>query len=349
MQIKLGNNENQVNNIGLQAQEKTGENGGKRAEKQQRKNTIFAGNLPIHKDSITLRRQQAQKRAMKLVQDAWNTDRKTDQSIAEYQELAEEKRKELQINQDRVAECEARKENLRESYGVEADSQEQKDLELLERAYHPAMGDGELTEEEQQRAKELMRGPLTEYQQKCLEIDGEKRVFESRAQSAESGVAAYSGAATSMKLERLKFHKMADAQNNAKEVMEQAGEEIQGMLVDEAKDHVDETFEEQREEAKEKAEEKEEQEEKVEKVKEQKEQLEERIDSIQEDRNEAEANQKEQEREAREEAELLHDMADAGLNVAGGGDAVKAEIKDMLHKMKLLEADIKGIEVDEEL
>lgn len=349
MQVKLGNNENQVNNIGLQAQEKTGENSGKRAAKQQRKNTIFAGDLPIHKDPITIRRQQAQKKAMKLVQDAWNTDRKTDQSIAEYQELAEEQRKEFQFNQDRVAECEARKENLRQGYGVEADSQEQKDLELLERVHYPTMGDRELTEEEQQRAKELMRGPLTEYQQKCLEINGEKRVFESRAQSAESKMVAYSGAATSMKLERLKFHKMADAQNDAKEIMEQAGEEIQGMLVDEAKDHVDETFEEQREEAKEKAEEKEEQEEKVEKVKEQKEQLEERIDSVQEDRSEAEEAQKEQEREAREEAELLHDMADAGLNVAGGGDAVKAEIKDMLNKMKLIEADIKGIEVDEEL
>ncbi len=349
MQVKLENTENQVSSISLQTQEKAGENSGKKAAKQQRKNTIFAGDLPIHKDPITLRRQQAQKKAMKIVQDAWNTDRKTDQSIAEYQELAEEQRKELQINQDRIAECEARKENLREGYGVEADSQEQKDLELLEKVYYPESDYEEVTEEEKQRAKELMRGPLTEYQQKCLEINGEKRVFESRAQDAESIMKAYSGVATSMKLERLKFHKMADAQNDAKEIMEQAGEEIQGMLVDEAKDHVDETFEEQREEAKEKAEEKEEQEEKVEKVKEQKEQLEERIDSVQEDRSEAEEAQKEQEREAREEAELLHDMADAGLNVAGGGDAVKAEIKDMLNKMKLIEADIKGIEVDEEL
>lgn len=349
MQIKLGNTENQVSNISLQAQEKTGENNGKKAAKQQRKNTIFAGDLPLYKDSIALRRQQAQKKAMKFVQDAWNVDRKTDQGIAEYRELAEEQRKELQVNQDKVAECEARKEDLRESYGVEADSQEQKDLELLERAYYPTMDDGELTEEEQQRVAELKGQPLTEYQQKCLEIDGEKRVFESRAQSAESRIMGYNGAVRSMKIERLKFHKMTDAQNNAKEIMEQASEDIQGMLVDEAKDHVDETYEEQREEAKEKAEEKEEQEEKVEKVKEQKEQLEERIDSIQEERNEAEANQKEQEREAREEAELLHDMADAGLNVAGASDAVKAEIKDMLNKMKLIEADIKGIEVDEGL
>ena len=37
------------------------------------------------------------------------------------------------------------------------------------------------------------------------------------------------------------------------------------------------------------------------------------------------------------------------MNVAGANDAVKAEIKDMLNKLKLVEADIKGIEVNEEL
>lgn len=349
VQIKANDTANQVININVSSQEKAGETGRKNAEKQQRKATIFAGDLPIHKDSITLRRQQAQKKAMQFVKDAWSGDRKTDQSIEEYQALAEEKRKELRLNQDKITECRNRKENLRESYGVEADSQEQKDLELLERTYYPQEYDEGLTEEEQQRVKELMRGQLTEYQQKCLEIDGEEQVYQIRAGNAESALEGYNGAVRSIKLERLKFHKMTDAQINAKKVMEQAGEDIQGMIVGEAKDHVDEVYEEQREEAKEKAEEKEEQEEKIELRKEQKELMEERIESIKEDRNEAEAAQKKQERDAREEAELLGDMADAGLNVAGANDSVKAEIKDMLNKLKLVEADIKGIEVDEEV
>lgn len=349
MQIKMENTRNQVINTGVQTQEKAAENGRQKAAKQQKKSVIFAGDLPLHKDSITLRRQQAQKKAMEFIKNAWSGDRKTDQSMAEYRELAEQQRKEVQLNRDKIAECDSRKENLREGYGVDADSQEQKDLELLEKVYYPESNYGEVTEEERERAKELMRGPLTEYQQRCLEIDGEKRVFNNRAQSAQSGVEAYSGAVTNMKIERLKFHKMVDAQNNAEKVMEQASEDIQSMIVDEAKDHVEETYEEQREEAKEKAEEKEEQEEKVELRKEQKELLEDRIDEIREDSNEAETAQKKQERDAREEAELLSDMADAGLNVAGANDAVKAEIKDMLNKMKLLEADIKGIEIDEEL
>ena len=350
MQVKIGNNDNQAINTNIQTQEKAATEKGSKAAKQQRKATIFAGDLPMHKDPITLRRQQAQKKAAEFVKNAWSADCKTDQSITEYEALAEEQRKELKLNQDKIGECRARKENLREGYGVEKDSQEQKDLELLERKHYPGNGEfTEFTEEEHERLKELESEPLTEYQQKCLEIDGEEQIFKIRAGNAESTLEAYNGAVRSIKQERLKFHKMTDAQNDAKKVMDEASKDIQGMVWEETKDHVDETYEEQREEAKEKAEEKEEQEEKIELRKEQKELMEARIDAAREDSHEAEETQRDQEKDAREEAALLKDMAEAGLDVAGSGANVKAEIKDLLNKMKLIEADIKGIEVDEEI
>ena len=353
MLVRFGDKEAQGAQIAAQTQEKAQENSGQKAsEKQQRKNTIFAGDLPLHKDSITLRRQQAQKKAMKFVQDAWDMDRKTDQSIAEYEALAQEQKKEILSNRDKIYECRERKENLREGYGVEKDSQEQKDLELLERRHYPNNGefaDVDFTEEERKRLKELEDEPLTEYQQRCLEIDGEEQIFQIREGKAESALEAYNGAVRSIKQERLKFHKMTDAQNDAKKVMDEASKDIQGMVWEETKDHVDETYEEQREEAKEKAEEKEEQEEKIELRKEQKELMEARIDAAREDSHEAEETQRDQEKDAREEAALLKDMAEAGLDVAGSGANVKAEIKDLLNKMKLIEADIKGIEVDEEI
>lgn len=352
MQIRANDTGNQGISINVQTQEKAGEKGQQKSAKQQRKATIFAGDLPLHKDPITLRRKQAQKKAMEFVQNAWNADRKTDQSIAEYESLAQEQKQEIMLNRDKILECRDRKENLRQGYGVEKDSQEQKDLELLERLHYPNNGqfaDVDFTEEECKRLKELESEPLTEYQQRCLEIDDEERIFQIREGNAESTLEAYNGAVRSIKQERLKHHEMLDAQNNAKKVMDEASKDIQGMIWEEARDQVDETYEEQREEAKEKAEEKEEQEEKIELRKEQKELLEARIEENRENSNEAEAAQKKQERDARDEAELLSDMADAGLNVAGVGDAVKAEIKDMLNKLKLVEADIKGIEVDEEV
>lgn len=350
MVVKLRDNETQGIQINTQAQEKAQESRGQKAsEKRQRKKTIFAGDLPLNKDSITLRRQQAQKMAMKFVQDAWSTDRKADQSMEEYRARAEEQERELQLNQDKINECRSRKENLRTGYGVEADSQEQKDLELLERTYYPGEYSQGFTEEEKQRFEELTAKPLTEYQQRCLEIDGEEQVFQSRAENARKAIKSYNDAITSMKLERLKFHKMTDAQKNADKVMEQASEEIQNMIVEEAKDHVDETYEEQREAAEKEADEKEEQEEKIELRREQKELMEARIEEAQQENENAGEAGRERERDAREEAALLKDMADAGLNVAGAGDAVKAEVKDMLNKLKLIEADIKGIKVDEEI
>lgn len=352
MQIKVGSSENQMINTNLQTQETAAREGGRKAAKQQRKATIFAGDLPLHKDSIALRRQQAQKQAMKFVQDAWSGDRKVDQGQEQVREIRELQQEEVIRNQELVRECEDRKENLRQQYGVDADSQEQKDLEAMMEAarYRP---ETRLPippiPEEVAEWKEPEEKQLTEYQKKCLEINEEQIVFERRLQNAEDNVAALQSSLTDMKVERLKYHKMTDAQNNAEKVMEQAGKEIQGMLVDEAKDHVDEAYEEKREEEEEKAEEKEAEEEKIELRKEQKELLEARIDAVREDSHEAEDAQKAQERDAREEASLLKDMAEAGLDVAGAGAAVQAEIKDMLNKMKLLEADIKGIEVDEEV
>lgn len=348
MQVKIGGNENQTIHTNVQVREKAEEGSRRKEAAKQRKNTIFAGDLPINKDPIALRRQQAQKKAMKFVQDAWNGDRKMDQSQAEIREVQKQQWEEAQYNQERVKECKDRKENLRQQYGIDADSQEQEDLELLMRG---AYGDpnNPLTEEEEARLEELRSQPLTEYQEKCLEINNEEFIFKNRQQSAEDYAGYLLSSLTDMKLERLKYHKMADAQKNADKVMEQASEDIQGMLVEEARDYVDETYEEQREEAKKEAEEKEEQEEKIELRREQKELIEERIETAQENTHEAEEAEKEQSKDAREEAQFLKDMAEAGMDVAGAGDAVKAEIKDMLNKLKLVEADIKGIEIDEEI
>lgn len=344
MQIKTGNSENQMIYTNLQTQETAVGEGGRKAVKQQGKRVIFAGDLPLHKDAITLRRQQAQKMAMKFVQDAWDSDRKVGLSQEQLRELREQQREESIRNQELVRECEARKENLRKQYGVDVDSQEQKELESLMEAarYKPEAQLPPLEEDSDTRWaewKEPEEKQLTEYQKKCLEIDEEQIVFERRAQNAEDNIAALQSSQTDMKIERLKYHKMTDAQKNAEQVMEQASQEIQGMLIDEAKDHVDETYEEKREEEEEKAELREEQ----------KEMIEARIDEIREERQDVEETQKAQERDAREEASFLKDMADAGMNVAGSGVVVQAEIKDMLNKMKLIEADIKGIKVDEEV
>lgn len=360
MQIKANSNDNQVINVNSAAQARKDERAGRNSQ-QQNRTSIFAGDLGFHQDAVSLRKGLAQKKALKLIGDAWAGDQKIDQNIADIRAKVKELQADIEANQEIVNQGEAQKEALRVQYGVEADSQEQKDLELLEKeADMWRLGNGpegvQLTEEEQARLNELKdpvtctyKVPLTEYQQRCLEIDSNQGIYEARILSAEQQIQAGYASIRGIKLERLKYHEMTDAQKEADEVMAQASKDVIGMLAEEAKDHVDETYEEQREEAREKAEEKEEQEEKIEDRREEQEELETRINEERTERHETEEARREQEKNAREDAELLQDMAAGGMDVAGSSAEVQTEIKNMLHKMKLLEEDLKGAAVDEEL
>ena len=106
MQVKFNVNDNQIMGPGVQTQTKQSEHAGQKSSQSKRTNTIFAGDLPINKDSITVRKQQAQKKAMKMIQDAWDVDRKAKQGTMETQEKAQQWRAEALMNQEKVAECE---------------------------------------------------------------------------------------------------------------------------------------------------------------------------------------------------------------------------------------------------
>ncbi|MDE6844386.1 MAG: hypothetical protein K2J99_01280 [Lachnospiraceae bacterium] len=351
MQIRANANDNQVISVSNAVRERASQREGGKARKNTHKTSIFAGDLGMQNDMITQRKQRAQKKALKIIGDAWNGDRKVDQSIIDIKDklsmLQDEKRENLNI----IAEGDEQKEALRQQYGIKEDSQEQKDLELLEKkadAYRNPM-DVHLTEEEQERLAELEDQPRTEYQQRCLNIDDYQRTYEIRNDQIDAQIQGYNATVRAIKIERLKYHEMVDAQKDADEVMQAANKEIWGMLIDEGKEHVDEELEEEIEEAKEKAEEKAEEEEKVEERKEDQAELEERIDEAHEKNEELEELRKDAEERSREDADLLGEMIDAGMGGIGTTSDVQSDIKNMLHKMKLLEEDLKGSMVDDQL
>lgn len=79
----------------------TNENAVERKRENQRNphsKTIYAGNLNNTKDSITLKRQQAQKQAMKIVGDTFEQDKKIDENMRELQEKYEELKKNPEEN-----------------------------------------------------------------------------------------------------------------------------------------------------------------------------------------------------------------------------------------------------------
>lgn len=388
MQIRANENENQVIQVSSSARARAQERAGRNGQEQKR-NTIFMGDLNVKKDPITQRKQYAQQKALKMVGDAWDGDRKIDQNIQDIRDKLRQLEDEYVENLGYIAEGEAQKEQLRQQYNVAPDSQEQKDLELLqkkadymrhpdevtlteeERARLKAI-DGrppetkeevellqrkadaekfglsvEWTEEEEALLKEMEGVPLTEYQERCLKIDGYQKIYETRNDVIKDQIAAYNGSIRATRLERLKFREMEKAQKKAEEVMEAAGKEIIGMLMEEAKDHVDEEMEETKEEAEEKAEEEASQEEKIEERKEDTAELEQQIDEAHRENEAREELRREAEERSREDAVLLGDIMEAGMGTGSLSD-VKFDVKNMLHKMKLLEEDLKGSIVDEE-
>ncbi len=349
MQIRANANDNQVICVSNAARERAAQREGRRALNNQRKTSIYAGDLGMQNDVVTQRMQRARKKALKMIGDAWKGAQCIDQSIVDMKDKVAMLHGEKKENLDIIAEGDAQKEKVRQEYGVSMDSQEQKDLELLEKRSDAQCNPLEvhLTKEEEERLAQLDEQPLTEYQERCLRIDRYQRTYEIRNDQIDSQVRGYNASIRSIKIERLKHHEMVKAQKKADAVMEAAGKDVLGLLVDEGKDHVEEELEEKIEEAKDKAEEKAEEEEKIEERKEEQEVLEERIDEAHENSEEREAQRREAEERAREGSDLLEAMIDAGMGGVSVTSDVQSDIKDMLHKMKLLEEDIKGSMVDD--
>ena len=159
---------------------------------------------------------------------------------------------------------------------------------------------------------------------------------------------------TAIHVEQAKFDEMLKAQKAAGEIEASAGENVFDMLVDEAKDHIDETFKEKREDAKEKAEKESKEEEKrevqrVEKEIQQKQLELERSEFEPVENRETEAHRIEQEKNAREQEDILAEVEKSSTGTASTSSQTRIEIKQMLHKMNLLEEDLKGLEVDDSL
>ena len=123
----------------------------------------------------------------------------------------------------------------------------------------------------------------------------------------------------STRIERLKYHAMSDAQEQAEDILDAARDEIVGMVFEEGKDHVDEEAEER--------------EEQVEEIKEEKEKQEEFIEDQKERRE--------------EEEELLENVPmEEMLSLDKIQSNVQQEVQNILDKMKLIAEDIKGAVVD---
>lgn len=306
---------------------------------------FFAGAQNDIADPVALKRAEARQKAMKVVKDAWDNDKQVDASLEKRRTDYESARLEKEEIREHLEGLESDKAELKELYSVSEDSEEYRDLQLLEKRQNANAGFGEpLTKEEQALLKEIDKKPLTEYQRRSLELNEQALIDKKKIRQAECRMMDDVSDIRSILQERLKSHAMVDATKNADAILEAANDEIIGMLIEEAKEKIDEEMKEKEEQAEKQAEEQKEEEEKLEEIKETREWQRAVIEGTKEAVERAKAE------------ERKNDAPDIDIDEMIGlvqnnkqSDDVKQSLEDIKSSMRLLEADLKGIEVDTEI
>lgn len=319
---------------------------GKNEENQKAKTNVFGGDLNLAEDPVAQKRREAQQKAMKVVQSAWNSDRSVDEAIQSRKDHYKDMESRRDEAQEAVSDINMDKAVLKELYGVSDDSQEQQDLELLEKrqdiqnqlTFEP------LTEEELNRLAEIDKSPLTEYQQRGLELNRQSVNPRKEVRDLTQMMSAETANIRKIELERLKTHGMVDAQKAAKAIGEAAADEIVASLVGDAVDHMDEKLKESEETAEEQAQSKEEREEQLDELQAKRAMEQALIEGTKEAAERAEAEGNINHTPDMEVGDIL-DLIKEGSQSGG----VQQSLNEIKSSMKLLEADLKGIEVDKQV
>ena len=219
------------------------------------RSTVFAGDLMLGQgNQIEQKKQTARRQAMKLITDAWGRDELASQSIKDMEQQKADYVEQMQEAKEHEKTFEKGKKELQEQYGVADDSQEQKDLELLEKFqnYKNGSHDESFTKEDVDRLKELQNLPRTEYQEKALrlnQIAGSMKVTASNAKDK--------------LIDQAKSQDMLKAGSAADDILEASNKEIMGLLIQDGKEHIDKEQEEAQKKAEEQKEKRDEQQERI--------------------------------------------------------------------------------------
>lgn len=324
----------QENRPFLSGVEKKSENVRRGDQEEAPRKTFYAGNLFANQDTVSRKFAMKQKEAVKRVLDQFRSDLQTDEEMRQMTEHAETLGDVIREKTEQIQGVDERRAEIRQRYEIDPDSQEQKDLELIQKANaakeHPFDPAYQLTEEEQERYDNLP--PMTAYQQEMLECDEEEKKYRRERESAQIDAIVDKETVHATKKALLKVtakNSMVGAQADAKKVMEGALDEVVSGLVKEGVDKVDEDMKETQEEM----------------AEDQKEALEKKIEL--EKMKEEEAAQEEARQEL--EATVLSAEMQAVSGTQKAVDNLQANIKSLVQDQVMLDVDMKGLRVNQQV
>lgn len=273
-------------------------------KKTQKTGSVYGGRLNLNQDKIMMKKVMAHKKALKTVLDTYMNDKEIDDNIESRKQRISELQEECKEYNEELKSIADKKQQLREKYGITDDQNKEKSV------------DPEL---------------FAEYQTLVSEYDKRAGVLQKKLDDSNYLISAESNVISGIEKERLKTHAMVDAKEKASDILEEAGKEIIGMIIDDTKDQIDEDIKEKREKAEKEAKEKEEEELRLEELKAEKEEKKEKnndspLDNL-------------------INIQLLNEITKADL----AKSKLQTEIKTMLNTQVVLDEDIKGIKVDKQL
>lgn len=282
-------------------------------EKAKVKNgSVFVGDMKgTFEDNIFQRKLESQRKAIKTILNQFADDMKVTDQIQSCKDQKEFLQSEADDTLEKINEILGIQEELADTYGVTADSDEMKNLEILRKSMSRP---DELTDEEQQQLANM--GPLTDFQKESLALDATKNIYQERLDSLNQGVIGQNCALIGIKLAECKNDGMVSAQREASEIMEQASKTVINQLIQEAKDKQDDKISEVKESQEEKAKEEDEKEQQTEKT----------SDAVQPTASD----------NSMEASQIPNKVAEA-----------QNEVQSMMAKKLILEEDTKGLVVDE--
>lgn len=313
------------------------ENGTDKEGRGIKNGNMFAGDLNIIKDPVVQKIEEAKKQAMCIVSDTFTSERKIDDDLQSRRDKVNDLGNKIKQAEDQINEINKSKDELKEIYNVLEDSDEQKDLELLEKRNESKNNpDITFTDEEMERLAKIDEEGMTEYQQRALELEKSKDIYNEQIEESKKEVLKENLIIRGIRLERLKDTPMLDATQQKDAIMEAAYKEVIDILREEVKDHLDEVAQEEKEKAEEKAEERKEEEEVIENIQEKIEELEKLSNP-----------EKAEEKKTKEEDSDIYDKMEDLLEMGQLKNDVQKKAENIVSNMKLVTEDLKGIKVDE--
>ncbi len=261
---------------------------GKRQGAQGKTKSVQMG-AGMQQNPIMQKKEAALRQARKVVADVFESDNKVALDMEKRRANIKTLKAESKAAGAELKKINDQKAAWKEEYGIEDDSQEQKDLQLLEKRQDSQVpGSGViLSGEERMRLAEIDGQGLTDYQKRCLEVNQDAGMYRSIIESSKKEIKAENTAIRDTKINILATpyeQGMGFAQDTAEDIKLAASKDAAYGMIGEVKDKVDEDWEKAQEKAEERKEEKEEKEEKLEERKEQEEAAEERVEGRREDK-----------------------------------------------------------------